>query len=61
MQTISYNTAHGEKSIQCRGAKLWNGVVEEIRNSASFNIFKKHYKAHLIENDPNDDGDFLFY
>ena len=61
MKNISFNSTHGEKSIQCKGAKLWNGIPEEIRNSASLNIFKKHYKKYLIERDLDDSEDFLSF
>ena len=61
MRNISFNSVHGEKSIQCRGAKIWNEMPEEIRDSASLNIFKKHYKAFLMEYDHDDGSDFLYY
>ena len=63
LRTISFKSVHGERSIQCRGAKLWNVIPEEIRTSDSANIFKKHYKAYLIEYNPleSDSIDFLFY
>ena len=63
MQTISYETTHGSKSIQCRGAKLWNEVSDDIRKSTSLNLFKKRFKAFLIEDPPDEDDDqiYLFY
>ena len=37
-----------QKSIHNRGLNLWNDISEDIRSSESFNIFKKHYKSHLL-------------
>ena len=59
MNPISFNSIHGEKSIQRRGATLWNELSAEIRNSESLNIFKSRFKAHLIEQDQNDEDDFF--
>ena len=41
----------GEKSIQFKGAQIWNAMPLEIKNSESFSIFKTSYKKHLLEND----------
>ena len=59
MQTILFHSARGEKSIQHRGAKLWNKLNDKLRNSESLNIFKSQYKVYLLENDENDEDDFF--
>ena len=61
MKTISFKSTHGEKSIQCRGAKIWNTLPEEIRSSASINIFKTQYKPYLNERETSIDDSFLFF
>ena len=38
-----------QKSIHNRGLNLWNDIPEDIRCSESFNIFKIHYKSHLLQ------------
>ena len=38
-----------QKSIHNRGLNLWNDIPESIRFSESFNIFKKDYKSHLLQ------------
>ena len=45
------------------GAKLWNEVSDDIRKSTSLNLFKKRFKAFLIEDPPDEDDDqiYLFY
>ena len=58
METILFNSTHGEKSIQFRGAKIWNEITDEIRNSTSLNIFKSRYKSFLMEEDPIEDNDY---
>ena len=40
----------GEKSIQYKGAQVWNSLPSEIQLSESFSIFKKSCKNYLIEN-----------
>ena len=39
-----------EKSIQYKGAQVWNSLPTEIQSSESFSIFKKSCKNFLIEN-----------
>lgn len=38
----------GEKSVQYKSFHLWNSLPSEIKDSESFNIFKKAYKTFLI-------------
>ena len=40
----------GEKSIQYKGAQIWNSLPTEIQSCESLNIFKKSYKNFLIDN-----------
>ena len=47
LQTISIEKSLGEKSIQFRGAKLWKDLSDEIRDSVSFNIFKKRFNSQV--------------
>ena len=61
LQTISCEKSHGDKSIQKRGAKLWNDLSDELRNSDSLQIFKKHYKEFLIEDNHQDDDQIYIY
>ena len=62
LQTISHEKSYGEKSIQFRGAKLWNDLSGEIRNSDSLKIFQKRLKEFLLEDDPqNDDSIYIYY
>ena len=39
---------YGLKSIRYMGAKMWNDLPEEIRNSSSKCSFKKHLKKHIL-------------
>ena len=50
-----------EKSLSNGGGPNsgWNEISDDLRNSNSYNIFKSHYKAYLIENDPTEEDDFL--
>ena len=41
----------GETSLQFGGMKLWNNIPPEIKTSESYNIFKKNFKKHLIDQD----------
>ena len=54
---------HVRNSIQFRGSKLWKKMPVEIKDSDSFAIFKKSFKAHVIADEPEDDDDeiYLFY
>ena len=38
----------GEKSVQYKSSQLWDNLSNDIKSSASFNIFKKKYKEFLI-------------
>ena len=58
---IDFNSATGKKSIQFRGAQLWNSLPENIRNSESLKIFKRKLKEHLLEDSSLDDSDIYFY
>ena len=63
LQTIDYRLkSYGKNSVQFRGAKIWNELSDEVRNSDSLQIFKKHYKEFLIEdNHQDDDQIYIFY
>ena len=58
---IDFNSAIGKKSIQFRGAQLWNTLPENIRNSESLKIFTRKFKVHLLEDSALDDSDIYFY
>ena len=61
LETISYQKSYGGgKSIQFRGAKLWNEMPDDIRSSDSFSIFKKQYKTFLIEDEDQEDEDEIY-
>ena len=39
---------YGLKSIRYMGAKMWNDLPVELRNSPSKHSFKKHLKTHIL-------------
>ena len=48
---IDYRTtAVGQKAISLSGAKLWNSIPMNIRNSNTIVTFKSHMYQHLLEN-----------
>ena len=61
LNTINHKSSHGEKSLQYRGTKVWSDIPEDIRNSNSLKVFNKHYKAHLIADEPIEDDDIYLY
>ena len=62
LQTIDYRlNSYGKNSVQFRGAKIWNELSDEVRNSDSLQIFKKHYKEFLIEDNHQDDDQIYIY
>ena len=61
LSTIAYNSSHGEKSVLCRGAKLWNKLPNDIINSENLRSFKKNLKSFLLEDTSEDDDDIYFY
>ena len=44
-------SAHSRQSVVWRGASLWNGLPEEIRQEQSYSTFKRKLKKLLIESD----------
>ncbi len=46
---ILCRTKTAEKSVQYGSFHLWNSIPSAIKNSESFNIFKKNYKSYLIQ------------
>ena len=42
------SSLYGLKSIRYLGAKYWNELPAEIRNSSSKTVFKKKLKTYLI-------------
>ena len=47
---INYRrTAAGQKAVSISGAKLWNSIPMNIRNSNTIVTFKSHMYQHLIE------------
>ena len=42
-------TAVGQKAISVSGAKLWNSIPMNIRNSNTIVTFKSHMYQHLLE------------
>ena len=42
-------TAVGQKAVSVSGAKLWNSIPMNIRNSNTIVTFKSHMYQHLIE------------
>ena len=40
---------YGDRAFSVAGPKLWNALPEDLRNSCSVNIFKKHLKTHLFK------------
>ena len=61
IQTISFGTSHGKKSIQHRGAVLWNEMPSDVTDSNTLSIFKRKYKDYLLEDDVTDDDDVYVY
>ena len=43
-------TAVGQKAVSVSGAKLWNSIPMNIRNSNTIFTFKSHMYQHLLEN-----------
>ena len=58
---IDFLSSYGEKSIQFRGAKLWNSLPQEIIQSQSLNIFKKQLKSYLLDDETYDNDDIYLY
>ena len=56
---IVVSSTSGERSIQYRGAKLWNNLSDDIRQCESLSIFKKKLKVYLLEDSSLDDSGFL--
>ena len=42
-------TAVGHKAVSVSGAKLWNSIMMNIRNSNAIVTFKSHMYQHLLE------------
>ena len=42
-------TAVGQKAVSVSGAKLWNSIHMNIRNSNTIVTFKSHMYQHLLE------------
>ena len=42
-------TALGHKAVSVSGAKLWNSIPMNIRNSNTIVTFKSHMYQHLLE------------
>ena len=42
-------TAVGQKAVSVSGAKLWNSISMDIRNSNTIVKFKIHMYKHLLE------------
>ena len=42
-------TAVGQKAVSVSGAKLWNSIPMNIRNSSTIFTFKSHLYQHLLE------------
>ena len=42
------HTQYAEKSIQVNGQKMWEEIPSDIKQSLSFSIFKRAYKAFLL-------------
>ena len=42
-------TAVGQKAVSVSGAKLWNSIPMNIRNSNTIVTFKSHMHQHLLE------------
>ena len=42
-------TAVGQKAVSVSGAKLWNSIPMNIRNSNTIVTFKSHMYEHLLE------------
>ena len=61
LQTIAFESSHGKKSIQHRGAALWNKMPSEISDSTSLSIFKRRYKDYLLDDNISDDDDIYIY
>ena len=57
----SYSSSHGEKPIQCRGANLWNSLLDVITSTETLRSFKKQLKTFLLEDTPLEDDDIYFY
>ena len=61
MSTIEYTSSFGEKSVQFRGAKLWNSLPEDLCNSQSMVSFKKKLKLYLLDESNIDDDDDIYF
>ena len=57
----AYDSSYGEKSIQYRGANVWNGLPANIRDCDNLKLFKKHFKSYLLEDSYLDDDDDIYY
>ena len=53
-------TKFSEKSLQIAGAKFWKKIPQDIQNSDSLKIFKKSFKAFLLECHTDDEESFFW-
>ena len=58
---IAYSSSFGEKSIQLRGANIWNTLPAYLRDCESLKCFKKHFKEYLFEDFSVEDDDIYIY
>ena len=46
---VHRRTAVGQKAVSVSGAKLWNSIPVNIRNSNTIVTFESHMYQHLLE------------
>ena len=58
---IDYSSSFGEKSIQFRGAKVWNALPTDLCKTESLDFSRKNLKSHIFEDSSEEDDDIYFY
>ena len=43
-----YKAMKLQRFVKCQGAKLWNSIINKIKKSTSVKLFKKNYRAFLL-------------
>ena len=51
LQLNRYNSSNGQKSFSYAGVKVWNRLLEQVRDAPSLHILKNRVKDFLLYED----------